>query len=199
MQSGQYSKTKNAWGAREIAFAAIFITHIISWLFHLNEKQITFRSSYGVWLQKREQEPLLCYSQVLVDDKQPIFPRECLQIPVSHRQMPQFTTKQTELIIFRSPVISNTGIQRSGVYADGHHKRYLLLLQTKGFCSLCCSHTPYDGGNVVCFSFQWNIQQMSCEIKIAANATFRAPRSFRVFEQFWTISTLHVEFFCIPE
>ena len=112
------------------------------------------------------------------------FSRKCLQIPVSHWQMPQFTTKQTELIIFRSPVISNADIQRSGAYADGHRKRYVLLLLTKGFCSLCCSHTPYDGGNVVCFSFQWNIQQMSCEIKIAANATFRAPRSFRIFEQF---------------
>ena len=50
--------------------------------------------------------------------------------------------------------------------------------------SLCCSNTPYDGGNVVCFSFQWNIQQMSCETKNAAKARSRAPRAFCVFEHF---------------
>ena len=37
---------------------------------------------------------------------------------------------------------------------------------------------------VVCFSFKWNIQQMICEIKIAANANSPAPRAFCVFEHF---------------
>ena len=66
--------------------------------------------------------------------------------------------------------------------------------------SLCCSHTPYDGGNV-CFPFQWSIQQMSCEKKNAAKAISRAPRAFGVFELFargvmlytWIII---VEFWC---
>ena len=38
--------------------------------------------------------------------------------------------------------------------------------------------------NVVCFSFKWNIQQMICETKIAANAISRAPRAFFVFKHF---------------
>ena len=36
--------------------------------------------------------------------------------------------------------------------------------------------------NVVCFSFKGNIQQMICEINIAANSNSRAPRAFFVFE-----------------
>ena len=55
------------------------------------------------------------------------FPR-MLQIPVSYRQMSQFTTNQTELINFRSPVISDAGIQRSGAYADRQRNRSVLLL-----------------------------------------------------------------------
>ena len=55
------------------------------------------------------------------------FPR-MLQIPVSYRQMSQFTTNQTELLIFRSPVISDASIQRSGAYSDGQRNRYVLLL-----------------------------------------------------------------------
>ena len=42
MQSGKCSKTKNTRGAREIAFAAIFISQIICEMFHLKEKQTTF-------------------------------------------------------------------------------------------------------------------------------------------------------------
>ena len=60
-------------------------------------------------------------------------------------------------------------------------------------CSIPTAHvlsvfgnTPYDDGNLVCFSFQWNIQQVSCEIKIAANAISRVPRAFYV------LSTFHV-------
>ena len=55
------------------------------------------------------------------------FPR-MLQIPISYRQMSQFTTNQAELLIFRSPVISAAGIRRSGVYADRQRNRYVLLL-----------------------------------------------------------------------
>ena len=55
------------------------------------------------------------------------FFREYLQIPVSYRQMSQFTTNQIELIIFKSPVISDTGIQRTGAYAEGQRYRYVLL------------------------------------------------------------------------
>ena len=42
VQSGKCSKTKNAHGTREIAFAAIFISQIICWVLHLKEKQTTF-------------------------------------------------------------------------------------------------------------------------------------------------------------
>ena len=62
--------------------------------------------------------------------------------------------KQTELSTFRSPGISVAGIQRWVAYTDGQRNRYLLLYYINGFCSLCCSNTPYDDGNVVCFSFQ---------------------------------------------
>ena len=37
-------------------------------------------------------------------------------------------TNQTELLIFRSPVISDAGIQRSGAYVDRQRNRYVLLL-----------------------------------------------------------------------
>ena len=49
--------------------AGIFITPIICSMFHLKEKQKTFPSLYGMWLQKREQKEFLCYKKVLVDDK----------------------------------------------------------------------------------------------------------------------------------
>ena len=42
--------------------------------------------------------------------------------------MSQFTTNQVELLIFRSPVISDAGIQRSGAYSDWQRSRYVLLL-----------------------------------------------------------------------
>ena len=74
--------------------------------------------------------------------------RECSQISVSCWQISQFMTNQTELIIFRSPGISDAGIQRLGAYADGQRMRYVLLSHTNGPCSLCCSNTPYDNGNV---------------------------------------------------
>ena len=41
VQSGKCSETKNARGARAIAFAAFFISQIICKLFHLKEKQTT--------------------------------------------------------------------------------------------------------------------------------------------------------------
>ena len=58
----------------------------------------------------------------------PFFFSSMLQIPVSYRQMSQFTTNQTELLFFRSSVISDAGIQRSGAYSDGQRNRYVLLL-----------------------------------------------------------------------
>ena len=57
------TKTQNAREAREIAFAAIFISQLICWMLHWKEKQTTFPSSNGVLLQQREQEPLVCYSK----------------------------------------------------------------------------------------------------------------------------------------
>ena len=130
MQNGKCSKTKNAHEARESAFAAIFISQIICWMFHLKEskKQQHFASSYGVWLQKREQEPLVYHGKVLEYDNWAVFPRECLQIPVSCWQMSKFTINQTELITFRSPGFSNAGIQRSVAYTDG-----------QGIDTHCCS------------------------------------------------------------
>ena len=62
MQPGKCSKTQNACGARETAFAAIFISQLICWMLHCKEKQTSFPSSYCVLLQQREQEPLVCYS-----------------------------------------------------------------------------------------------------------------------------------------
>ena len=81
------------------------------------------------------------------------FSRECLQTPFSCCQMSQFTINQTKLIIFRSPGISDAGIQRSVAYTAGQRNRYALLQHTNGSCSLCCGNTPYDDGHVVCFSF----------------------------------------------
>ena len=46
-------KTQNAHGAREFAFAAIFIPQLICWMLHWKEKETTFPSSYGVLLQQR--------------------------------------------------------------------------------------------------------------------------------------------------
>ena len=36
--------------------------------------------------------------------------------------------------------------------------------------------------NVVCFTFKWNIQEMVCEIKTAANAISQAAGAVFVFE-----------------
>ena len=66
---------------------------------------------------------------------------KCLQIPVSCWQMSQCTTNQTNLIIFRSPGISDAGIQRSVAYTDWQRNRYVLLWHTNGSCSLCCSNS----------------------------------------------------------
>ena len=46
-------KTQNARGAREIAFAAIFISQFICWMLHWKKKQTTLPSSHGVLLQER--------------------------------------------------------------------------------------------------------------------------------------------------
>ena len=53
--------------------------------------------------------------------------RECLQILVSCWHMSQFTINQTELIIFRSPGISDAGIRRLVACTDGRRNRYVLL------------------------------------------------------------------------
>ena len=42
VHSGKCSETKTACGAREIALAAMFISRIACWMFHLKEKQTTF-------------------------------------------------------------------------------------------------------------------------------------------------------------
>ena len=69
------------------------------------------------------------------------FSWECLQIPVSWWQLSQFTTNQTEHIIFRSPGISEVSIHRSVAHTDGQRNRYVLPQHTNGSCFLCCSNT----------------------------------------------------------
>ena len=58
------------------------------------------------------------------------------------------------------------------------HKPYVLLQQTSGSCTLCCSHTLHDRENIVCFSFKLNTQQVYFEITNAANEDLRAPHAF---------------------
>ena len=65
--------------------------HLQQFLFHksfaecLTKKKSKqdFASSYGVCLQKREQEPLVNYGKVLGIRRVSRFSRKCLQIPVS--------------------------------------------------------------------------------------------------------------------
>ena len=124
------SKTINARGAREIAFAAIFISQIICWMFHL--KQTTFciiewrmtaekgARAVGILRQGtgiRQVSGFLFFF---------FFFWKCLQIPVPCWQMSQLTINQTE-IIFRSPGFSDAGIQRSVAYTYGQRNRYVLL------------------------------------------------------------------------
>ena len=51
---------------------------------------------------------------------------------------------------------------------------------------------PHNDGNVFCFSFKWNIDQLICMIKIPADGIFRAARAFFVFEHFpictWSVA-----------
>ena len=60
LQHGKCSKTQNARGAREIAFAAIF--NLTTHLLDASLKRKTDNIPCGVLLQQREQEPLVCYS-----------------------------------------------------------------------------------------------------------------------------------------
>ena len=91
------------------------------------KKKKKFASSYGVCLQKGEQEPLVYYGKVLGIRRVSRFSRKYLQIPVSCWQMLPCTINQTELINFRLPGISDAGIQRSVAYTDGQRNRYVLL------------------------------------------------------------------------
>ena len=128
MQSGKCSKTKNASGAREIAFAAIFISQIICWLFHLKEKQTIFCIIIRRMTTEKGARAVGILRQGLgIRQVSSFFPRECLQIPVSCWQMSQLNINQTEHIICRSPGISYGGIQRSVAYTDGQRNRYVLL------------------------------------------------------------------------
>ena len=126
VQSGKCSKTKNARGARDIAFAAIFMSQIICWIFHLKEKQTMFCIiRWRMTTEKRARAVGILWQGAGIQVSR--FSRECLQIPVSCWQMSQFTINQTELIIFRSPGISDAGIQWSVAYTDGQRNRYALL------------------------------------------------------------------------
>ena len=121
------SKTINARGAREIAFAAVFISQIICWMFHLKTNNILHhRMAYDC--KKGSKSRWYTTARHWYSTSKPFFFFfwKCLQIPVSCWQMSQLTINQTE-IIFRSPGFSDAGIQRSVAYTYGQRNRYVLL------------------------------------------------------------------------
>ena len=76
-------KKQNAHGAREIAFAAIFISQIICWMFQLKEKQ----TKLCVIIRRMTTEKRARANGILRQGagvrQVRHFSRECLQIPVS--------------------------------------------------------------------------------------------------------------------
>ena len=125
VQSGKCSKTKNARGAREIAFAAIFISQIICRMFPLKEKQQHFASSAYDY-RKGSKNRWYTMARCRYSPSKRFFPKMFTNPGLLLTNVAIYD-KPTEFIIFRSPGISDAGIQRSVAYTDGQRNRYVLL------------------------------------------------------------------------
>ena len=181
MQRGKCSKTQSARGAREIAFTAIFISQLICWMLHWKENETTFPSSYGVLLQQGEQEPLVCYSNTY-QLRCPLY-----RPPIVECRRPKCLATWKWCLVW---YIVRCDICQQETRIRKHFREKRLTCRIPAPChSIPTALAPFSVvirrmmmQNVVCFSFKWNIQQIICEIKIAANAISRAPRAFFVFE-----------------
>ena len=85
------------------------INHLLNVSFKRKTENISILIRH-VTTEKRAKS-ILCYKKVLVDDKNTIFHKKCLQIKDFCWQMSQFMTKRTEIIICRSPIISDACMQ----------------------------------------------------------------------------------------
>ena len=173
---------KNAnctWSSRD-CLCSSFISQLICWMFQWKEKQ-TFPPTYSIW--ERASTIGLLKQYELITLHICIGPQS-LNVSVQFDWRPE---NEFSLVCCKLRHLS-VGDQNKFCKHSRKKMAYLsytstLPWYTNGSCSLFCSHTPSDDGNVVCFSFKGNIQQRIFVTNIAANAASRAPHAFFVNEQ----------------
>ena len=183
---------KCTWISRYCIWSNFYLTNHLLNVFHWNEKQTAFPSSYGVWWQKRESKSRghITASCWYTTDK-PFVPRRFTNLCLLLTNVAVYDKHYwiCPLQVWRRHSMMGK------VPADGQHKRYVYQQPTAFALSLMMSYATWWWECCLFFlsvklsandlqdknCYEWNLLSSSCILR------------------FWALSALHEVFCWIPE